>query len=215
MSGIGLVILAAGASTRLGSPKQLLEYRRKTLIYHAVNTAVNSLCEPIVVVLGAYAKQILPEITSFPVTIAYNQDWNKGMSTSLRVGIETLLTLSPKLDALVLMLCDQPFVSTSLINQLVETYHTTKHTIVASEYAEVIGVPALFAGNFFSILSTLQGDRGARKVIQQFLPAVVRVPFPAGAFDIDTLTDYARLSKNVDPRAERFKSYQDLDQESD
>ncbi len=193
MSGIGLVILAAGASTRMGRPKQLLEYRGKTLIQHAVNTAVDSLCEPIVVVLGAYDERIKPKIKSFPVTLAPNHNWNKGMSTSLRIGIETLLALSPQLDALVLMLCDQPFVSTPFINQLVKSYNATKQSIVASQYAEVIGVPALFPRTFFPVLSTLKGDQGARQVIKQFIPTVLRVPFPAGAFDIDTPTDYARL----------------------
>ena len=203
VSGIGLVILAAGASTRMGRPKQLLEYQGSTLIHHAASTAVDSLCEPIVVVLGAYAERIEPEIKSLPVTIAPNPDWRDGMSTSLRVGMETLLTLTPKLDALVLMLCDQPFVSTSLINQLVGTYQAGKRTIVACQYAGVVGVPALFGKNFFSLLSTLQGDRGARQVIQQSLATLVSVPFPAGAFDIDTPTDYElflSLTPNTYPK---------------
>ena len=196
MSDLGLIILAAGASTRMGRPKQLLEYRGKTLIQQTIDIAVNSLCEPIVVVLGAYAEQIEPEIKSFPVILAPNRNWRDGMSTSIRVGLKTLLTLSPQLDALVLMLCDQPFVSTVLLDRLVETYYKTEQPLIASQYAEVVGVPALFARSFFPILSTLQGDRGARKILQQFLPEVVRVPFPRGEFDIDTPTDYTRLRSN-------------------
>ena len=115
------------------------------------------------------------------------------MSTSIRVGIETLLILSPQLEAIVLMLCDQPLVTTPLINQLVATYQRTKQPIVASQYGEVVGIPALFESQFFPYLLKLQGDQGARQLIKQFLPMVVWVPFPAGAFDIDTPTDYARL----------------------
>ena len=193
MSGIGLIILAAGASTRMGCPKQLLKYQNQSLIYHTVNIAVASLCEPIVVVLGAYAELIQPEIKSFPVTIALNPDWTGGMSTSIRVGLETLLVFSPQLEAIVLTLCDQPLVSTSIINELVATYHRTKQPIVASQYGEVVGVPALFDSQFFPNLLKLKGDRGARQVIKQFIPRVLPVPFPAGSFDIDTPTDYARL----------------------
>ena len=193
MSGIGLIILAAGASTRMGCPKQLLKYHDQSLIHHTVNIAAASVCQPIVVVLGAYAERIKPEIKSFPVIIALNRDWSNGMSTSIRVGIETLLILSPQLEAIVLMLCDQPLVTTPLINQLVATYQRTKQPIVASQYGEVVGIPALFESQFFPYLLNLQGDRGARQVIKQSLPMVVRVPFPAGAFDIDTPTDYARL----------------------
>ena len=193
MSGIGLIILAAGASTRMGSPKQLLEYREQTLIHRTVSIAATSLCQPIVVVLGAYAELIEPEIKSFPVIIALNRNWSNGMSTSIRVGIETLLIFNSELEAIVLMLCDQPFVSTSLINKLVVTYHRSKQPIVASQYEEVVGIPALFDSKFFPHLLELKGDRGARQVIKQSLPMVVRVPFPAGAFDIDTPTDYARL----------------------
>ncbi len=199
MSSTGLVILAAGASTRMGRPKQLLEYRGRTLIRHAVDTAVNSLCQPIVVVLGADADRIKPEIPPSHVTLVENPDWSDGMSTSLRVGVETILAINPNIDALVLMLCDQPFVSTWLINQLVATHHRTKQPIVASQYAEVVGVPALFARTLFPILTTLQGDRGARQIIQQSLPRLGRVTFPAGAFDIDTPTDYARLANLLPP----------------
>ena len=195
MSGIGLVILAAGASTRMGRPKQLLEYQDKTLIHHTVNIAVASLGEPIVVVLGAYAELIKPEIQSFPVTPALNLEWREGMSTSMRVGIKTLLVLNPQLGAIVLMLCDQPFVSTSLINQLVETYHRTKQPIVASQYGEVVGVPALFDSQFFPLLLKLKGDRGARQIITEYLSTVVAIPFPSGEFDLDTPRDYARLGQ--------------------
>ena len=193
LSDVGLIILAAGASTRMGRPKQLLEYQGETLIRKTVNTAVNSLCQPIVVVLGAYAEKIKPEIKSFPVTIAFNRNWSNGMSTSVSIGIETLLTLNPELDAIVLMLCDQPFVSASLIDRLVETHRATRQNIIASQYSKTIGVPALFPRHFFPLLSKLQGDRGAKGLIKQFLPTVKPVLFPSGEFDIDTPSDYSRL----------------------
>lgn len=179
----------------MGHPKQLLKYQGRTLIYHAVSTAVNSVCEPIIVVLGANADLIRPEIASFPVTMVLNRDWQRGMSTSIRIGLETLLNINPHSDTVVLMLCDQPYVSTALINQLVEIYYTTKQPIIASQYGEIFGVPALFARSIFPLLTSLEGDQGARQIIKKSLSMVVPVNFPLAAMDIDTPNDYSDLSR--------------------
>lgn len=190
LSAIGVIILAAGASTRLGSPKQLLQYRGQSLLRHTVKVAIASGCQPIVVVLGAQAEQLAVEVQQLPVCVAENNRWPEGMSSSIQTGLTMLQSLKPSVKAVVVLLCDQPFVTTSLIQQLIEVQHRTGKLIVASEYANTVGVPALFSRDLFPVLMALQADRGARYVLQTQAQAVARVPFPLGEIDIDTSKDY-------------------------
>ncbi|NJP11013.1 MAG: nucleotidyltransferase family protein [Leptolyngbyaceae cyanobacterium RU_5_1] len=195
MSDIGLVILAAGASSRMGTPKQLLHYQGRSLIRYAVETAIASVCHPILVVLGAYADHIKPELKSPNLQVIENPRWTHGMSTSIRIGVEGLKAENPSVKAVVLMVCDQPLVSTQLINQLVEYYQAMKGLIVAAEYAGILGVPALFDHTLFPDLIALNGDVGARQVIQRHAQKTCGVSYPAGAFDLDTPADYQQLLK--------------------
>lgn len=193
MSGVGLIILAAGASTRMGTPKQLLRYGQQSLIRHVVEIAIASVCHPVIVVLGAYAECIQPEIEPLQIHPVANPDWPQGMSTSIRVGLETLNTLNPNAESVVLMLCDQPFVCPQLINQLVAEYQTSLKPIVASEYAANLGVPALFSRSLFPQLLTLTGVSGAKQLIKKYAQDVLAVPFPNGFIDLDTPEDYQQL----------------------
>jgi molybdenum cofactor cytidylyltransferase len=195
-SSIAIIILAAGASTRMGRPKQLLEYKGRSLIQHAVEVATTSVCHPIIVVLGAYCDRIKPEIVASVETIE-NPFWHQGMSTSIRMGIETLNQSYPKTEAAILMLCDQPFVSPNLIKRLIEVYRTTSAPIVASEYTQILGVPALFDRALFSQLTQLSSDMGARKIIQKYIGQLARVSFPQGIIDIDTPQDYSSASAHI------------------
>ncbi|WP_414562218.1 MULTISPECIES: nucleotidyltransferase family protein [unclassified Anabaena] len=198
MSGVGLIILAAGASTRMGTPKQLLKYGQQTLIYHVVEVAIASVCYPVIVVIGADAERIKQEIEPLQVHTVENPLWGEGMSTSIRVGMETLNAINPEAEAVVLMLCDQPFVFPQLINQLVEIHQTTLKLIVASEYADIIGVPALFNRVLFSELITLSGITGARQIIKKYTQEVISIPFSQGLIDLDTPKDYEQfLTKNT------------------
>lgn len=190
---IGIVILAAGASTRMGTPKQLLRYQERSLLRHTVEVAIASVCQPIVVVLGAYAQLIQPEISQLPVQIVENLQWNKGMSSSIEVGIQALKTSHPEVEAVILTLCDQPFISTEIIDRLALTYHSTNQPIIACEYAETLGVPALFSDRLFSELMTLNGSEGAKQIIKKHSQEVFSISFPEGATDIDTPTEYADL----------------------
>lgn len=190
MSGVGLIILAAGASTRMGTPKQLLQYRQQSLIHYVIEQAIASVCRPVIVVLGANAERIIPAVELLDACIVENLQWSVGMSTSIAVGIEALNEIKPDVEAVVLMLCDQPFVTTQTINQLVEVYQSTGKHIVASEYAEIWGVPALFNRSLFSKLNTLSGEAGARQVIAQDAQEVFSIPFPEGATDLDTPKEY-------------------------
>jgi molybdenum cofactor cytidylyltransferase len=197
VSAVGLVILAAGASTRMGTPKQLLPYQGQSLIQRTVEMAVNSVCHPIVVVLGAHAARIQPELVAFDVQVIENLCWSEGISTSVRSGVKALQLENPTIEAIVICVCDQPFVSTQLINQLVENYGRSSSLIVASEYAGTLGVPALFHHTLFSELTTLSGDMGAKKIIQQHAQNTLKISCPKGAFDIDTPAAYKQLLQEM------------------
>jgi len=192
-STVGLIILAAGASTRMGTPKQLLAYRGCSFIRHMAEVAIASVCQPIVVVLGANAEQIKPEISQLPVQIVENPQWDEGMSASIRIGLEALLGVNQNLEAVAIALCDQPFVSPQTLDRIVEAFHSTGKPIIASEYAGTLGVPVLFSRSLFSELMALKSNEGAKQLIKKHIHEVFSVPFPEGSIDIDTPTDYEQL----------------------
>ena len=189
---IGAVVLAAGASTRMGTPKQLLVYQGRTLIRRAVETALASVCDPVVVVLGANALLVGREL-ELPVIVTRNREWETGMSSSLRTGLEALRAANSSLDGVVMMLCDQPFVTSELIDRLSECCRRTGKSIVASDYRGTLGVPALFANKFFAELAALTGDQGARQIIQNYPHDTATVSFSDAAIDVDTPHDYRAL----------------------
>ncbi|MEH2448052.1 MAG: nucleotidyltransferase family protein [Nostoc sp.] len=192
-STIAIMILAAGASTRMGTPKQLLLYQGHSFLQYITEMAIASVCQPVIVVLGANAEQIHPQIKQLPVRVIKNLDWACGMSTSIKSGIELLNNLPQKIEAVVITLCDQPFVSYQIINQLVDAYYSEKKPIIACEYAGTLGVPSLFSQMFFSELAALKETSGAKKVINNNLNKVFSIPFPLGNIDIDTPKDYKQL----------------------
>src|ERR1700743_3229576 len=102
----GIVILAAGSSSRLGQPKQNLVYKGKTLLQRAVETAMASICETVVVVLGANTEVIKPTIANYGVEIVENIEWNEGMASSIRNGLKKVLQMNPHVQSVILMLCD-------------------------------------------------------------------------------------------------------------
>jgi len=191
---IGLLILAAGASTRLGQPKQLLPFRGRSLLRHAAETALASVCRPVVVVLGAFADRLLTELRELPVTVALNPTWAEGMASSIRTGLRVASEPSEP-DAVVIMLCDQPLVTATMLNQLVNVHRSKACGIVASEYEGTLGVPALFNRKYFPELGWLEGDQGARKIIVKYKHDAARISMPEAAFDVDRLEEAARLEE--------------------
>ena len=193
-SRIGLILLAAGASTRLEKEgqgmKQLLVYQGKTLLRRATETACASSCAPCVVVLGANATRLTEEIADLPVQICVNTNWQEGMGTSLKYGAEAL---PPSLTGVSVMLCDQPLLTTEHLERLVQRHREYQDKIIASDYGERLGVPCLFPAAFFPELLQLSGDEGARQMLRRHTEAVQRVPFPEGAWDVDTVADWQRL----------------------
>jgi molybdenum cofactor cytidylyltransferase len=195
---VGIVILAAGGSTKLGSPKQLVRFKGKTIFRRSVESALA--CEPVslIVVLGARAEEISVEAEGLPIEIVINKEWEVGISSSIKAGLAKLLELRPDIDALIIMLSDQPFVDEKTIRSLIDTYRTTRKPIVASEYNDVLGVPALFDRSMFDDLMKLEGDAGARVIIRQNASEnVATISAPEAAFDIDTPHDREQLLRYV------------------
>lgn len=186
-----LIILAAGESARLGRPKQNLVFEGKTLLQRAAETALSTACGPVIVVLGANAEAIRQTISQYPVEIIYNADWPEGIASSIRLGIKELQQ-KPGVTSVILMLCDQPLVSATLLNELVEK--RADAGIVACTYENTIGTPVLFSSAYFEELQLLTGNEGAKKILLKHPATVISIPFPLGGVDIDTIEDYGRLS---------------------
>ena len=194
----GAIILAAGPSTRMGTPKQLLLLDGKPLLVHAVEAALASSAWPVVVVLGANAEAIRPILAPLPVLIAENPAWPEGMAASLRTGVITLGQFSRSLDAALIALCDQPAFSADVIAQLVAAQRATGRSIVAARYSNRLGVPALFLHEHFSTLSALTGEEGARTLLNGDAGTVAAVDLPQLALDVDTPGDFA-TAKSTTP----------------
>lgn len=192
---IGLILLAAGESARLGKPKQLLDYEGQTLLRHSLQVAGASDAHPLVVVLGADAALIEKEVSGSEAHVVVNSDWQEGMASSIRFGIEELKRLNPAAEGAVLMVCDQPYVSTDLINSLLARLREPGKLIVGSRYADTVGTPACFHQSLFPELLQLEGEGGAKGLLLKYAQELEIVPFPEGKTDIDTEADYKKLKK--------------------
>ena len=190
---IGLVLLAAGGSFRMGAPKQLLVFQGRTLLRRAAEASVASGCHPVVVVLGAHADRLNREIVDLPVRVAHNAAWRTGMGSSIRTGVDALVAAERALDGVVITVCDQPFCDGSVIRMLVEGHGGGERRIVTASYAGVYGVPTLFDGTLFPELLALDGREGARCVLEANRAEILPIPFAPGAVDVDTPEDLARL----------------------
>ncbi|WPP48606.1 nucleotidyltransferase family protein [Catalinimonas niigatensis] len=192
-----IIILAAGESSRMGEPKQLLQLDGKSLLRHAVEEAVGADIGPVIVVLGAFSDQIVQELHGLPIVKVINSDWQQGMGTSIRKGVLEVQKNHNTCQGAVIMLSDQPFANANLLKKLLKIFYSSKKPIVASAYKGILGVPAYFHHLCFVSLTQLEGPIGARKFIQQHAKEVEAVPFPLGAVDIDTPEDYARLKEKI------------------
>jgi len=188
MTRVAAVVLAAGGSSRMGRPKQLLLFRGQSLLRKAADTGLRSGCDPVVIVLGANAEQLQSELMGMPVMVADNPSWQQGPGTSVRVG----LAMAATADAIVFLTCDQPFVDASHVRDLIAIHETTGRPMAASGYGQSVGMPALFARQCFAELGDIAPEAGAKQVLTRHPDLVAVVPFPAGEIDLDTPADYAR-----------------------
>ena len=189
----GAVILAAGASRRMGTPKQLLALNGQPLVVRAAEAALASPAWPVVVVLGANAEKIRPALARLPVLITENPAWAEGMAASIRAGVTTLQQFSRRLDAALIALCDQPAFSAGAIERLLAAQRQTGGNIVAARYSGRQGAPALFLREHFPALTALTGEEGARTLLNGDPAQVTAVELPELALDLDTPEDFAAI----------------------
>jgi molybdenum cofactor cytidylyltransferase len=197
----GIIILAAGESKRLGNPKQLLSFDGNTLLARVAKTACESMMCPVIAVLGAHAEKIRPTLNIAGLNVVYNDNWQEGMASSLRKGLTSMMELYPQVDGIIILVCDQPYLSHELIKALIEAQRDAGLPAAAAAYNGKLGTPALFHKSLFSALLLLSGDTGARKMLEGMQENVVEVDFEMGDVDIDTQADYERLL-NKDKGAE-------------
>jgi molybdenum cofactor cytidylyltransferase len=188
----GIILLAAGSSSRLGRAKQLIEFQGKTLIKKSIEEAQNSQADCLVLVLGSNPELIQTGFDSSSTPFIVNPDWQHGMSSSMQAGLRFLME-KEVIDQVLLMLCDQPFVDASLLDQLITAKEESGKKIVASAYSNTMGVPALFDGRYFEELLQLSGSEGAKKVIFNHQAEVHALDFPLGAMDLDTEEDVSQF----------------------
>lgn len=184
---IAALILAAGMSSRMGTAKQLLPYKQTTLLGWAIENAIKSEVHTVYCVLGANAEEIAPTISKHHIEIIHNQDYQKGLSSSITSGIDHIKALD--YDAVFIMLCDQPNVNDTYINTLLSKFQLNPNHIVASCYKNIKGVPAVFPKKQFSNLLSLKGDKGA-KLLLNTDSSVKSIETSIDLFDIDTPEDY-------------------------
>ncbi len=190
---LSILILAAGNSSRLGQPKQMVEFRGQTLIERTI-TIAKTISDEILVVLGANADLIESHIVSFSTTTQtiHNPDWQAGMGTSIRVGVEIL---AQKSDKILILLSDQPFISQEFLQKMVQTFAESSNPIAASCYENELGVPMIFDKTIFPELLKLNAEKGAKSFLNKYKDSVSIINFPEGIIDIDTPEDLDKLLK--------------------
>lgn len=192
-SRIPAVILAAGASTRLGQPKQLVRLAGESLLRRTLRLALQAGCAPVFVVLGCEAARMEPELDGLDAIAVINPSWADGMGSSLRSGMQAVSQLSPPPKSVLLLVCDQPRLSLEHLHRLLHQHRTGSFPVTASAYNEGAGVPALFAASLFPELLALSADRGARDVIRSHPGLTQTVPWRDGAFDLDSPEDLQEM----------------------
>lgn len=192
-----VILLAAGASLRMGRAKLALPYGDSTLLRHAAETALASSCVPVIVVLGANADALNPLINDLGLHIVRNPAWSTGIAGSIAAGLNAAaMQASP--DAAIIAVADQPAVTPALFDQLASCFEAHCAEIVASAYSGTLGTPALFAKPLFPELLSLRGTDGAKRVIMRHRESVLSIPFPGGELDIDSPEDYEAATRSAD-----------------
>lgn len=182
----------------MGQSKQMLDIRGKKLLPKTIETVLKSQIGPVVVVLGASAEDHVKKLKDVPVELVVNQDWAKGMGNSLKAGLFHLIARHPALDAVIILVCDQPLLEIQNVQNLISAFEESRKPVIASRYSGMPGVPALFDKSYFDKLSALSDDQGAKKIILQNRTDVLEVDFPGGEIDLDTPEDYDTFIKKSD-----------------
>jgi molybdenum cofactor cytidylyltransferase len=186
------IILAAGLGRRMGGAKVLLPWQGRPLVRHLAQVALESRLHEALVVTGHRAVEVAAALSDLPVRIVYNQDYQSGLSSSLRAGIAAL----PRhITGAMILLADQPRLDAAVINRLLEAHARTGAPIVAAFARERRGAPVLFDRALFAEIMALDGDQGARRVVDAHFDRVCRVEVDEAVLeDVDTPEAYADLA---------------------
>lgn len=190
---IAIILLAAGSSSRLGTSKQMIRVGERTLLQQAIDTAQACRGAGIVVVLGADAERHRASVSINLPHVVVNEEWRNGIGSSLKHGLRYVIKTLPGVQGLIVMVCDQPRVSSIHLEKLIETHRVIAPKIVASGYNGTHGVPALFHRSLFGSILEINDDQGAKKIIDANRNDTRVIEFPDGAFDIDTPDDLLKL----------------------
>jgi molybdenum cofactor cytidylyltransferase len=184
---VGAVILAAGGSTRFGQPKQLIKFAGETLVQRAVRAAQEGGCSPVLMVTGESHEAVSAAVAAMHPHIVRNESWSRGIGSSIRLGVEQLSQHA--IDAIILLACDQPAVDMGVVSALIAEHERSGCPIVASRYADTLGIPVLFQRSMFDELRHLPDQHGAKALTQENLWRGAQIEFAYGAFDLDTRED--------------------------
>ena len=193
------IILAAGSASRMQTKdqplvaKMLLPFRGKPLLQQVIGSA-SAVASPCIVVTGCFHKELQPLLLNLQVHAVFNAGWEQGMGSSLATGISFIQQHQPEAEEVFILPADQPFIDQQLLEEMKSAAGRTGKGIVACTYAGTVGTPVLFNRKYFARLSALQGNQGARLLLQEYGDDRIDIRFPEGAHDIDTPEDYARIS---------------------
>jgi molybdenum cofactor cytidylyltransferase len=202
MTSIGAIILAAGSSSRMGRAKQLIQIDGQSLLRRAIRAALDGGCSLVVVVTGAHADIVAPELADLPVIQAFNSAWEGGMGSSIRRGLSALLESESAIAAAAILLCDQPRLSADIVRTLLSTWSASGRPMAACEYGNTIGPPCCFAPSMFDALGRIGDADGAKKLLLSDRKNVQTLAWPDGRYDLDTPQDWQRLCQTDSPPAQ-------------
>ncbi len=194
MQNIAIIILAAGSSSRLGQPKQLLIYQSQSLLQRIVSNVQNVPNVLHAIVIGAKKEVIEEELLNTDITIIFNENWEQGIASSIKAGLTAMMEMNSALEGCLFVVCDQPYITTELLREIITVHTQSGKGIVAAAYADTVGTPVFFSKKYFNDLLLLSNEEGAKKVIHQHLYDLASVPFLNGEIDIDTQEDYKKLT---------------------
>jgi len=195
---VAAILLAAGSSSRLGRPKQLLNFQGEALIERALRLAQEAGAHPLLAVLGARHESIWAAVSRKNVVPVINDAWNQGIATSIHAGVRALVGLDPGISGVLILSCDQPLLTTDHLRALLGSFNAqATPCCIASAYAGTRGIPAVFPRSAFADLYALHGDQGARALFRDPSRTVIQLPFPGGEVDIDLPSDLAHLERRT------------------
>ena len=187
-----ILLIAAGASSRLGQPKQLLPFRETFLLNFMVNECVESQVGKVYVVLGAYREKIIPKLVGLEIEVVENENWEEGVGSSIACGMEKIAKQNNQ--GVIVVLGDQPYFTRDLLQKIIAQKEKNKAPIILSKYKKGMGPPTYFDASLFEELKQLKGDVGAKSLIQKYFDKLAFIPFENGHLDVDTDADLDLLN---------------------